>query len=636
MKKSFFCLGFILMLMNGIFSQKDTLLTLGSNAALYAGKNPDHLSESNGSGKKLQKIASLSLLFFDDFSEDRVYPNPVFWQDSNVYVNRGFPRAPFTVGAATFDGLNKYGYPYNPSAPASSSGAADVLTSQPLDMSLLSPADCVYISFYYQAKGWANDAPDAGDSLILEFFKPAQNSWGPGWKKAGFNPGVNDSSWNFVLLSLTDTAYFKSNFQFRFRNKATLSGAQDQWHLDYVYLRKGTTVNDTLFKDHAFGYEAPSLLRNYSSMPWWQFASGVDFASSHPVFIRNNDPSTSLTNMSVDFKVFDETNTQLSTFVHADDVVPFEIGGWNSIPGHANPPVSISTVTLGGPVVYKTRHSISANDNLPYNDSTNDILTGYHPFFNYYSFDDGTAEAAYSLTNSFGAMMAVQIKLNTMDTLKAVDIYFDPFASILSVQNLSYNLVVWSDNGGVPGTILYQDPTASYPYYYSNSQPNTFVRDTLTTALPLSAGGTYYVGIKQVGSIDLNIGFDRNYNYQDKMFYNVNGNWNNSSFKGSYMMRPVMRSLDFYSGVQQSISPVHHALIYPNPARNQVTINHTGIKSGELVKAELYDLSGRIVLQEMIYNNQALDISSLTDGVYILRVTDKSTLLHTGKLFIAH
>ncbi|MGV2480783.1 UNVERIFIED_CONTAM: hypothetical protein IGO34_28745, partial [Salmonella enterica subsp. enterica serovar Weltevreden] len=91
----------------------------------------------------------------------------------NVYINHTSPIAPLSIGVATFDGLNKKGYPYNLTAPVSSSALADKLTSRPINLKskrgvAYQPSDSIYISFYYQAEG-RGDSPEPNDSLSLDF-----------------------------------------------------------------------------------------------------------------------------------------------------------------------------------------------------------------------------------------------------------------------------------------------------------------------------------------------------------------------------------------------------------------------------------------------------------------------------------
>ena len=117
---------------------------------------------------------ALFLPFFDDFSQSTLYPNPTKWTDNNVLVNDGFPICPTNRNAATFDVLDANGrvYDYAISNPF----VAEYLTSARIRLDsimepeprALTPADSVYLSFYYQPQGNGN-APEAQDSLVLQF-----------------------------------------------------------------------------------------------------------------------------------------------------------------------------------------------------------------------------------------------------------------------------------------------------------------------------------------------------------------------------------------------------------------------------------------------------------------------------------
>ena len=114
---------------------------------------------------------SLTLPFFDDFSDTKVFPNQKKWQNRNVFVNDGFPLFPTNYQAATFDVLDKNGSVY--SNGSSNAFIADSLISMPIRLEdengeRLSPADSVYLSFYFQPQG-NGDAPESHDSLVLRF-----------------------------------------------------------------------------------------------------------------------------------------------------------------------------------------------------------------------------------------------------------------------------------------------------------------------------------------------------------------------------------------------------------------------------------------------------------------------------------
>lgn len=76
-----------------------------------------------------------------------------------------------------------------------------------------------------------------------------------------------------VMIPVTNTASFENDFQFRFRNYATLSGNVDHWHIDYVRFSDARHYQDTVYEDVAYVYPAYSLLNKYGSMPWSHFLS---------------------------------------------------------------------------------------------------------------------------------------------------------------------------------------------------------------------------------------------------------------------------------------------------------------------------------------------------------------------------
>ena len=114
------------------------------------------------------------LPFFDDFSHSDLYPDSTKWTDNNVLVNDGFPLCPPNRNGATFDVLDANGKVY--SYAISNAFVAEYLTSARIRLDsimepeprALTPADSVYLSFYYQPQGNGN-APEVQDSLVLQF-----------------------------------------------------------------------------------------------------------------------------------------------------------------------------------------------------------------------------------------------------------------------------------------------------------------------------------------------------------------------------------------------------------------------------------------------------------------------------------
>ena len=124
--------------------------------------------------KSSQVAPLLTLPFFDDFSTSRVFPAEQRWVEKAVFVNNSFGYLPPNQWVATFDALDSTGNVYGTAV--SVPFKADRLTSQPIRLdsvfspvpAKLSPADSLYLSFYYQPQG-VGDAPEAGDSLVLAF-----------------------------------------------------------------------------------------------------------------------------------------------------------------------------------------------------------------------------------------------------------------------------------------------------------------------------------------------------------------------------------------------------------------------------------------------------------------------------------
>ena len=89
----------------------------------------------------------------------------------------------------------------------------------------------------------------------------------------------------------------------------------------------------------------------------------------------------------------------------------------------------------------------------------NDTCVFEQKFYNYYAYDDGTAEAGYCLLSSEGnpeSSVAVQFTLAQPDTLRCVRMWFN---SVLNDENVDYfTLKVWGDNDGQPGELLYSLP----------------------------------------------------------------------------------------------------------------------------------------------------------------------------------
>lgn len=69
--------------------------------------------------------------------------------------------------------------------------------------------------------------------------------------------------------------------------------------------------------------------------------------------------------------------------------------------------------------------------------------------------------------------------------------------------------------------------------------------------------------------------------------------------------------------------------VYPNPANDRISFSGEGLSFH--AQAEIYDITGRMLSSEKV--NTTIDVSGLTEGYYLLRVTDGEQLF-TGRFFI--
>jgi len=573
-----------------IATGQEVVSTLVSNPVLKAGKV---LVTKNKS--------AITLPFFDDFAYDFPVVDIDLWQQSSVFVNRTYPINPVTVGVATFDGLDEYGFArdfsqVNPSEPS------DTLLSQEIDLSVV---DTAYLMFYFQGKG-IGDAPQFNDLLVLEFRNDTL-----GWEQVWYSNGQTMQEFKKIINLINEPKFLHNAFQFRFRNYATVSGNFDHWHIDYVKLDEFLTANDTIqLNDVAFVYTAPSFLKRYEQMPWTHFKNDklAEMNDTAAIFLRNNGAGI---NVDYQYNVFENNNliAHYPTLGVSRNVSVFD---YDSIIGNfefTNPPISISssvfTSSFPDSVSFKIEHIISTGllDN-----KWNDTLCFQQEFNSSFAYDDGVAESAYGI-NASGAKLAYQFKLNRPDTLRAIQMYFPQMLD--SVNHIPFQLTVWDDNAGYPGNIIHQQQVnpehtekGDFHYYYIDSSFQML--------------GAFYVGWVQTTSDLLNIGLDKNKLANDYMFYNAGSGWSNSIYPGAWMIRPIV-SMDELV-LTQIESKKKLFKVFPNPAKQELNI----IVSTTDNLISIYNLHGKLVKQSFFsITNCKLNITDLSSGMYVVEVRSK-------------
>ncbi|MBI4946060.1 MAG: T9SS type A sorting domain-containing protein [Bacteroidetes bacterium] len=581
---------------------------------------------------------TLNLPFLDDFSKEGVYPDNALWLDKDAFINRSYPIAPPTLGVATLDGVGPSGQPYNIHSGANSSLPADSLTSKPIHLNFL-PSDSVYFSFFWQAQGRGN-FPNISDSLLLQFKDPSITNdliaWTTVWYKTGYTTIVTDTVFHLVMVPIKNTSFLKNGFQFRFRNWATISGNVDHWHIDYVFLDKNRSAGDTIFDDVAFVYNPSSLLKNYTAMPWEQYQPS-EMKTNLSFFIRNND--TAVRNISFVDTIFNSAGGIESSYYGGNEnVYPFIKSKYCCplSPLFPNPPISSTPAGYTFPTLTQDTSFLleCVINTTPDKDRWNDTLRYRQKFYDYYAYDDGTVEGGYGL-NVLGGKIAYKFTLNSTDTLVAVQMLFNWMASNVTTQR--FRITLWSDAGGVPGNMIYQDSSVTPEFNYTaHSDWGNLTNDFHTYMLtsPKTLSGTFYVGWQQFTAETLNVGFDKNINSNNKMFYNVGSGWTPSVVPGSWMIRPVFRNTAAIAAVANNEVVLPQFNVFPNPTNGQFTVHCPQFTIGNNYNLDIYNMMGEIVFRQTVNRQQETINLDDPNGIYFLLITDGKGNTQAQKLIL--
>jgi hypothetical protein len=283
-------------------------------------------------------------------------------------------------------------------------------------------------------------------------------------------------------------------------------------------------------------------------------------------------------------------------------------------------------------VDYTYRFYLSTNT-TPERLSENDTILYRQSFQNYYSYDDGSAEAAYGLIGN-GAELAYRFSILDgigTDTLKSIKIHFSP--SVNDASNDPFFLQIWDDSLGLPGSLIYTTDDFDFPELYYpeyNSGLNGFFEYELPSLVPVS--DTFYIGWKQTSSSRLNIGFDKNINRKMDIFYNLGTGFQNTIFDGALMMRPVFVSpMDNVVNYPELFRNEENISFYPNPADDLVLISNKEVGS-----IEIYDLNGRLVNSLDMAQKNSFKVENLLNGIYLLKFKFKNGEIKVEKLIIQH
>jgi len=579
------------------------------------------------------ELPPLALPFVDDFAwpsffEDDVATNLKRWEASPVRRTTTLAYQPPTIGCATLDGLDPEGNPYMLN-PTNAAGYADTLTSRKLLLASYLGEDSVALSFWYQSGGVANGADAGEDSLIVEFRAnvPDGDPWISVWSSEGID---DDTSFHPAVIPIVDGEYFYNEFQFRFRNYGSLEGNVDTWHIDYVRVSPDGTTPAPLEEEIAFVKPPTSALRHpWTAMPWPHFVEDAEgyTATSMPTLHRSfGETSNSQQNIGMKIQRVD-VEGNVNSYTPPGATIPN-----NAVTGLFETDY-IQDLQILTPLFNETLSDTfatfhvslwedevgGANGTTQVGVTDNDSIVHVQTFYDYYAYDDGTAEKAYALDGPNGGQggeLVVGYDIQEEDTLDGLWIHFTPFFD--DATGATYTLKVYGDdedNPGQPDTLLAPQFVVHNPNYYAN-EFDGFTYVPFEAPVPVS--GRIYVGFVQQGEQRINVGLDKSTNtnpeYLWYRFFPSLPDWQQSTIEGSLMIRPVLRAgKELVTNVAERPWLAEAPVVFPNPGRTECRW-----VLEEATEIWVYDLTGREVADLGLLAPGAHTWTTESPGMYLL------------------
>lgn len=584
-----------------------------------------------------------TLPFVDDFALRGPFPDQDLWLDNDVFVNTDLAVSPPSLGVATFDGLDNTGSPYGVN------GGADTLTSVEINLEVV-PSD-LHLSYFIQPKGFG-EQPDVQDSLILEF-KNDLGEWVE--QRAYLGPSdplfVDEVSFMFDFVRITNPSFLHQNFQFRFRNRSSGVGAVDLWHLDVVRLLNNQIPSPT-FQDVAFQNPPEGILNRYSAMPILHFRNNTsshlrDFFTLNifnhfdvPLPIASPNSLMEITELNSGQTVLNPSQFLIGSNLNiaADSSIQFVVPSSFS--------VSSTLANSQDELLFETTFNIDSevanNDQGLLNNNTINTQTVIDDFFAY---DDGISELSI-LAQGPGTNIAVEFQTTVEDTLTAIAIQFPHING--DVTNQLFNLRVWLDE--IPSEPIFDGQLLNPIYvdrFVDTLQGFTTYRlqNTSTGELQpvtIAANTTFYIGWEQVSNefVDaIPVGFDiTTQNVSQYNWFTTNEQtWNSfesAGLEGAIMIRPIMGAENAIFTSIGDVQEKSKISIYPNPNRSGLLNIKLGELENQIKEILVLDLAGRVMYSQEWKSNQ-ISLHNLSAGIYFIKFVDNdSNIIYRKKLVI--
>ena len=164
--------------------------------------------------------------------------------------------------------------------------------------------------------------------------------------------------------------------------------------------------------------------------------------------------------------------------------------------------------------------------------------------------------------------------------------------------------------------LIYEQDFLHPTYIDSINGFATYILDT-----PKAITDTFYIGMLQSYANYYYVGLDKNTDSHLNSYFNVGNGWQQSSYAGSLMIRPVVGAKLPYTTVQNISANTISVNCYPNPTADFLHVNVSGVKHAELF---ITDLLGRSI-QTSEGSDENIFVGNLSQGMYLLTVKDKQS-----------
>lgn len=535
------------------------------------------------------RVQTLTLPFVDCFHGSSI--DSTLWDYyADLHIQLGASFFAPDLGVLVFDGADSTGAGYFPSLYTTFPGYRDSIITRPIDLSGFTPADSLYFSFWLN-KAYRIDTPEVSDSFLV-YFRDSSLQFRQVWGVNGLFSTAD--TFTYVQIPILDSAFFHDQFQVVFKTYGNLNGRYDVWLLDWVYLDRNRSWGDRYPQDvgiQSFGSLPFSQGRSVPIRQW----DGKLF----PLNVRIHNASKNFQNGTFSYSVKEVLNNQTFTSPSSGNQ-SFSLNPYSSVQM-----VGGITDQVAWTKNAQIEFTFSISPSTSY--TRNDTLILVYSLDSVWHYDDGESEAGYGLFNK-GAI-AQQYVVQQPDTLIAVWIQFHPSAS--NYQDKPFYLAVW-ERSNLPSTPTYtQFSRAIFTH------PNRFVRYPLSQLVPVQ--DTFKIGIIQIDDNPIGIGFDKDINHQQDVFYERDNEWVQTQYQGTLMIAP-----EFASGKKGPLLALSHNQlqkrrfqVYPNPSSNFINIDLGSVQSANVL---LFDSQGKLLYEMTGKQRVTIPISMLPIGLYRLHI----------------